>query len=144
MFRGIEIAASGMASVIDLNDIIANNLANVNTPGFKQLIPTFKDIHEFAVKDTNSTEKNMIGTLSIGSMLDNTQLDFTQGALRKTEGKLDVALNGEGFFVVKTKANEECYTRNGGFSVNENGDLVTRQGDSGWQLCDAIWQVYAR
>ena len=129
MFRGIEIAASGMASVIDLNDIIANNLANVNTPGFKQLIPTFKNIHEVAVRDTESAEETTIGTLSIGSMLDTTQLDFAQGALNKTDGKMDIALNSEGFFVVKTQAGEECYTRNGGFSLNENGDLVTRAGD---------------
>ncbi len=132
MFRGIEIAAKGMASISDLNDIIANNMANVSTPGFKQLIPTFKDIHELAVKDKELSgleEDVHLGSLSMGSMLDITQLDFRQGALLKTDGTLDVALNSDGFFVVKSDTGEECYTRNGGFFINEDGNLVTRAGD---------------
>lgn len=134
MFRGIEIAASGMSSVINLNDIIANNLANVNTPGFKQLMPTFKDIHEVAVKaekrfNADEDDRNSIGSLSLGSMLDTTQLDFSQGALQKTDGRLDVALNSDGFFVIQTKDGEQFYTRNGGFTLNEDGDLLTRAGD---------------
>lgn len=134
MFRGIEIAASGMASIIDLNDIIANNMANVNTPGFKKLTPTFKSIHDQAINgqedDINGTgEATKIGSLSMGSSLDSARLDFSQGALNKTDGRLDVALNGEGFFVVQTKSGEECYTRNGGFTLDEEGNLMTRSGD---------------
>lgn len=134
MFRGIEIAASGMASIIDLNDIIANNLANVSTPGFKQLMPSFKNVHETAIsgmeKDFKGEEEaSQLGSLSAGSMLDMTHLDFSQGALTRTGGVLDVALNGEGFFGVQTKTGETAYTRNGGFQINEEGDLVTRAGD---------------
>lgn len=134
MFRGIEIAAQGMASIIDYNDIIANNLANINTPGFKQLTPTFKNIHEMAINgkntDISGNEKTEeLGSLSAGSMLDVTHLDFNQGSLIKTDGRLDVALNSEGFFAVETKSGEDAYTRNGGFSINEEGDLTTRNGD---------------
>ena len=134
MFRGIETAASGMASVMDLNDIIANNLANINTPGFKQLVPTFKQIHEVKVKDnikdgSGEMELRKIGTLSLGSVLDTTQLDFKQGALKRTDAPFAVALNGEGFFVVQDRNGEEFYTRNGSFSLNEEGDLVTTSGD---------------
>ncbi len=135
MFRGIEIAAKGMESIINYNDIIANNLANINTPGFKQLTPVFKDIHQMALNNngeqvTALDGSKKIGSLSAGSMLDITQLDFSQGSLIKTDGRLDVALNSKGFFVVRTESGEEAYTRNGGFFVNEDGDLVTRAGDT--------------
>jgi len=133
MFRGIEIAAKGMTSIINYNDIIANNLANVSTPGFKQLNPAFKDIHQIALNGNGQEifgHGGKIGSLSAGSMLDITQLDFTQGALIKTDGRLDVALNSDGFFAVKTESGEQAYTRNGGFFLNEDGDLTTRAGDA--------------
>lgn len=125
MFRGIETAATGMASIIDLNDIIANNLANINTPGFKQLIPAFKNIQDMPI----TQEAQNIGSLSLGSILETTKLDLRQGSIIKTDNRLDVAINGEGFFAVKTESGEECYTRNGSFSLNDKGELVTKAGD---------------
>ncbi len=122
-----------MVSIINQNDIIANNLANINTVGFKQLIPTFKDIREVDVQqeenknDNGLPGLNTIGSLSAGSVLDDTRLDFSQGAIKPTGGKLDVALNGNGFFAVQTNSGE-CYTRNGNFSLNADGDLVTKAG----------------
>ncbi|HSA05571.1 MAG TPA: flagellar basal-body rod protein FlgF [Candidatus Gastranaerophilales bacterium] len=133
MVNGIDIAASGMVSIIDLNDIIANNLANANTTGFKQLIPTFRNIQDFSVPDMNkkngeaSDSMTSIGNLSAGSMIDATQLDFSQGSLHQTDKKLDLAINGEGFFTVETEKGQ-FYTRNGSFSVNDEGDIVTKEG----------------
>lgn len=121
MIRGIDTAATGMKTILELNDIVANNLANVNTPGFKQLMPSFRDVEE--------VEVDSVGTLSAGSILDTTRLDFSQGALKKTNSPLDVAINGDGFFAVKNSAGEEFYTRNGGFVVNEEGVLATRTGE---------------
>lgn len=132
MVQGINTAASGMISVLSQNDIIANNLANINTPGFKQLMPTFKNIHEFKIYETTNngtnSKGNSIGSISAGSAIDATQLDFRQGALNKTNSPLDVAINGEGFFVVE-KETGEYYTRNGSFSLNQEGDLITNAGD---------------
>jgi len=133
MVQGIETAAAGMVSIIDRNDIIANNLANTNTVGFKQLMPSFKNIHDVDVQvknidDPASPGMKKIGTLSAGCALDATQLDFAQGALKQTGRSLDVALDGEGFFRVKNDSGE-YYTRNGSFSLNEEGDLITRSGD---------------
>ncbi len=127
MLQGIDTAAIGMASIIDQNDIIANNLANVNTIAFKQLIPTFRNIEEAEIpaQGQNIAPK---GSLSLGSMIDTTSLDFSQGSLKKTNRTLDVAINGEGFFVVENSLGE-FYTRNGNFTLNEDGDLVTKTGD---------------
>lgn len=133
MVSGIEAAAAGMMSFQNLNDVIANNLANVNTAGFKQLIPTFKNISNIQIKDKSvnnnySNNDNYIGKLSSGSALDSTMLDLKQGALRKTDNKLDFAISGQGFFTVGTQ-NGDCYTRNGSFSINNEGNLVTQDGN---------------
>ncbi len=133
MIQGINTAAAGMSSVIDWNDIIANNLANINTVGFKQLIPTFRDIKEINIQAENTAEpmnpgSGTIGSISAGSIIDMTHLDFSTGALKKTDRNLDVAINGDGFFAIQT-AKGEFYTRNGNFTLDENRDLVTKSGD---------------
>jgi len=131
MVRGIETAAAGMVSIMNLNDIIANNLANINTAGFKQLIPAFKNINEVNLKQKNSENSSEmyknIGKLSTGSAIDATVLDLKQGALRQTGNKLDFAINGEGFFAIGTEQGER-YTRNGSFSLDTQGNLITKDG----------------
>lgn len=133
MIQGINTAAAGMASVIDQNDIIANNLANVNTVGFKQLMPTFMNIKNLNVQVENENDDihpglRSIGNISAGTMIAETHIDLSQGALNQTERKLDVAVNGEGFFAVSNE-NGEFYTRNGNFALNEEGELVTKSGE---------------
>lgn len=131
MVNGIETAASGMMSILNYNDIIANNLANVNTPGFKALIPTFKNISDIEIKEKTKDEQGdtnkPVGTLSAGSVLDSTLIDLKQGALSKTDNKLDFAIEGDGFFAIQTPEGE-CYTRNGSFTLNNEGVLVTKDG----------------
>ncbi len=132
MLQGINTAAAGMASILDQNNIIANNLANVNTVGFKQLIPTFRNIRDINVEVFNPSDQTgpglkTVGNISAGSIIDQTHLDLEQGPLKKTDGTLDVAINGDGFFAVQTE-NGEFYTRNGNFMLNDEGDLVTQSG----------------
>lgn len=129
MVQGINTAASGMVSILTQNDIIANNLANVNTPGFKQVMPSFKSIHDAKVYDANVHSGEVsVGSISTGSSIDATIIDFKQGAISQTDNKLDVAINGDGFFAVE-RNNEEYYTRNGSFSLNQEGELVTSAGE---------------
>jgi len=131
MVSGINAAASGMMAQQLNIDVISNNLANVNTPGFKALMPVFKrvsdiELQEKIKKDGFNQDKN-IGTLSSGSTLDATIIDLKQGAMRKTDNKLDFAINGNGFFAIGTD-NGDAYTRNGCFTLNEEGALVTKDG----------------
>lgn len=141
MVSGIDSAASGMIAQQMNIDVIANNLANVNTAGFKELIPVFKNFNNVNVVDVKENNKNksddndfisetdnIIGTYSTGSVMDSTILDLQQGALRKTDNKLDFAINGNGFFAVGTN-NGDCYTRDGSFVVNSEGNLVTKDGN---------------
>jgi flagellar basal-body rod protein FlgG len=132
MLRGIEAAKNGMVSILDLNDTIANNLANINTTGFKQSNIVFKDIQETAI---NKLEKNkgmiersyQLGSLSNGSTSDALVIDFTQGGLKQTGNTFDVALNGDGFFKVKMPNGNIGYTRNGNFMLQTDGTLVTKE-----------------
>ncbi len=133
MVSGIDAAASGMISILNMTDIIANNLANVNTKGFKELIPAFKNLHDVELKEKSTdnmgrTQGNTIGKLSSGSALDATVLDLKQGTLNQTGNKLDFALNGDGFFAINNN-NSEYYTRNGSFTLNEENVLVTTDGN---------------
>lgn len=132
--RGLESAAKGMLALMEAQDNIANNLANVNTTGFKRGMLRFKDILESAVyEQRGSILRNdagrYIGDLSMGSMSLTYTHDFSQGALEKTGNKFDVAIEGDGFFKIRDLDGKESYTRNGSFAVNSDDYLVTKQGE---------------
>ena len=132
--RGLESAAKGMVALMDMNDRIANNLANVNTVGFKKGELRFKDIMESAVYSQegsilrNDTSR-YLGTVSMGSEALNYVHDFSQGALDKTSNPYDVAIEGDGFFKIQDLDGKVSYTRNGSFCVNSEQYLVTKQGE---------------
>ena len=133
MVKGIETAASGMIGIMNLNDIISNNLANVNTPGFKQSVAAFKSFKDVMVNKMDSSNgytkhtKESLGTISSGSAIDQTVMDFKQGAVQITGNPLDIALEGKGFFTIQTP-NGLAYTRNGSFVKNSNGEITTTEG----------------
>lgn len=132
MLRGIESAKEGMLGAMTLNDVLANNLANINTPGFKQSKAVFKDIHDIMIKqvsnkNTGDEQSVNLGSISAGSNLDTTVFDFKQGSLKITGNPLDIAISGNGFFTVKTPSGE-AYTRNGNFILNQKGEITTQEG----------------
>jgi len=133
MLRGIESATKGMLGVMELNDVIANNLANVNSAGFKETKLIFKNIHDSAVnaldKSVKGNETKQVGSLSVGSVVDAAVIDFSQGGLRITGNPLDVAINGKGFFEVQMPDGSSAYTRNGSFILTDNGGLTTINGE---------------
>jgi flagellar hook protein FlgE len=129
MFTSFSTALSGLNADSTGIDVIANNLANLNTVGFKASTVSFHDLV----------------TQSLGAGLGETQVgfgvgpptttaQFTQGALQTTSGPLDAAVQGDGFFVVQTSSGAIQYTRAGNFQVDENGDLETATGEKvqGW------------
>ena len=106
-------------------DVVANNVANVNTNGFK----ADKSLFEEYLR-TGAHEDNFVGNdRAISYVLDRgTFKDFTQGPTEQTKNPLDLAIDGGGFLVVQTAAGER-YTRDGGLQINNQGQLVTAAGD---------------
>jgi flagellar basal-body rod protein FlgG len=131
MLRGIEAAKNGMLSTLDLHDVIANNLANVNTTGFKQSKLVFKDIQETVINKMEQTEGisqklYKLGSLSQGSSSDMMVIDFTQGGIKDTGNPLDLAINGQGFFKIQMPDGNVGYSRNGSFIFQEDGTITTK------------------
>lgn len=128
MIRGIYIAASGMIAESLRNDTIANNLANANTAGYKQDIAVTKDFNTMLIQRVRDGEEQpVIGTLGTGVITDQTVTQYEAGKMQHTGNELDLALDGKGFFVVKTPQGLR-YTRNGTFTRNAQGELVNSAG----------------
>ncbi len=117
-----EIALSGLtAATSDLN-VTANNIANANTTGFKQSRAEFADVYAAGAKSLNT------GLTGDGVRLARTAQQFTQGNITTTSSNLDLAISGDGFFRLQGSEGP-VYTRNGAFSINRDGDVVSATGD---------------
>ncbi|MBR1907883.1 flagellar hook basal-body protein [bacterium] len=133
ILRGLESAANGMLSLIEMHDNIANNLANVNTTGYKRTALTFKNIMDANVYENKGTlldgETRNLGDLSMGSTVQKLTYDFSQGTLMRTDNPYDLAIEGDGFFKVQDPAtNEVSYTRNGSFTLDKSNFIMTKEG----------------
>lgn len=106
-------------------DILANNLSNINTAGFKQDKLIFR-IPDEPSGGTETTEQGS-SLYSLPPLPSGTSIDFSQGDLKRTEHPLDLALDGNGFFAIETPEGTQ-YTRKGSFALNQDGVLVTKQG----------------
>lgn len=115
MDKGIFVALSGAILQERRMEALTDNLANVNTSGFKGARTIFEDSMADAFR-----VRTFAG-------LDDVVTDTSQGPLQRTERNLDVALKGDGFFVVETQAGIR-YTRDGSFTLDKDGNLVTRDG----------------
>lgn len=128
MIRGIYIAASGMLAESARQDVVASNLANATTTGFKRSVATTGTFGEMLVRNMGMPGAPEVGPLNLGAQVIGIDAIETQGALRFTGNRLDLALIGEGHFTVDT-ANGRRYTRDGSFALDANGRLVTKGGD---------------
>ncbi|MEX0793319.1 MAG: flagellar basal-body rod protein FlgG [Pirellulaceae bacterium] len=127
-------AATGMQSMQTKLDVIANNLANINTTAFKKDRANFEDLfYEHRVlpgtEDANGNLTPTGSNVGLGVRLQSVQTDFKQGSFTTTDGPLDLLIEGPGFFQVLDPSGEIVYTRAGNFSVNANGEIV--QGSAG-------------
>lgn len=133
--RSLAIAATGM-NAQQLNvDVIANNIANINTTSYKRARGEFTDLLyqvERAAGVPNRGGQDTIpegARVGLGVRTAAVRYLHMQGALAQTGNKLDVALNGRGFFQVQGGDGEPLYTRAGSFNKNENGEIVTVDGN---------------
>lgn len=125
MDSGFYAACTALISKTQALDSIANNLANVNTSGFKSERNQFSGILANA-SATGSSPLNL--AVNNYGVLGGTRLDLSEGSLQKTGNDLDFAIDGSGFFAVQT-ASGRMYTRSGNFQVSAKGQLVTSEGD---------------
>jgi flagellar basal-body rod protein FlgG len=133
MLRGLWSAASGMAAQKMNIDVIANNLANVNTAGFKKSRTDFQDLMYQTVNqagsETSTGEQIPVGIqIGMGTMPIGVHKEFMQGDFQQTKNELDMAIEGKGFFKVLSNE-EELYTRSGNFKLDSNRNIVTPNGD---------------
>ena len=138
MIRGWYTGASGMNVQQQRLDTIANNLANVDTAGFKKDVTSVKSFSELLLRrqDADGVYENIfgsadaapiIGKLGTGCETNENFIDFTEGSLRLTDTPTDFALHGKGFFAIMTPEGER-YTRNGNFMIGKEGILETKDG----------------
>lgn len=133
MLKTLSIAATGMQAQALNIDVIANNLANVNTSGFKKSRADFQDLlyQNLRMAGTASAEGSEVPTgiqLGQGTRPVATQKIFSQGEYQYTQNQLDLAIEGDGFFQVLKPNGEVAYTRSGSFKLNSEGKVVTSDG----------------
>ncbi|HLQ77557.1 MAG TPA: flagellar basal-body rod protein FlgG [Terriglobia bacterium] len=134
MLRALYTAATGMQAQQINIDTIANNIANVNTTGFKQGRAEFQDllyqtIRPAGTASSTSTTYPVGLQLGLGTKPVATDRIQSQGDFRQTGNPYDMVIEGKGFFQVKLPNGETGYTRDGSFHINADGTLVTSDGD---------------
>jgi flagellar basal-body rod protein FlgG len=133
MIKALFTSATGLAAQQTVVDSTSNNLANVNTTGFKRSQPDFQDliyVTETSPGASNGTNVQSPVGLQVGSgvrISGNTKV-FTPGTLDNTSNPLDVAIEGDGFFSVTLPSGDLRYTRDGSFHIDSQGNLVTSDG----------------
>jgi flagellar basal-body rod protein FlgG len=133
MLRALYSAAAGMQSQQTNLDVISNNLANVNTTGFKESKAEFQDLLYETTSEAGSQQgggNQLPASIQVGqgSALGATERIFTQGDLSQTGGNLDIAIQGQGFFEVQMPDGSLSYTRDGSFKTDSQGRIVTSEG----------------
>lgn len=133
MDKTLRTASSGLSAQQKYVEVISNNIANVNTTGFKKNRIEFQDLLYETIRPAGNTQRSGIEPLNevqIGSGTEvvSTTKQHTQGDINQTNNKLDLAINGQGFFIVRRPDNSFAYTRDGSFQLDRNGQIVTSQG----------------
>jgi len=140
--RALQSAGTGMHAFEFELDVIANNLANAGTTGFKRERTNFEDLFYEQMRlpgapDGNGNPVPLGVEVGLGTRVASTERTFTQGNMLETAGQLDVAIGGDGFFIVEDEG-ETMYTRDGAFTVNRDGELVLASASRGRRLAGGI------
>jgi flagellar basal-body rod protein FlgG len=133
MLQAMSTAATGMQAQETQIQVIANNLANASTPGFKVSVARFQDLLYVNERQagTQSSQTSFVPTgesIGLGSKTAAVDQVFTEGELDNTGNPLDVAVQGNGFFQVSMPDGSIAYTRDGSFRTDQNGRVVTLDG----------------
>lgn len=134
MFPAFSVALSALQANSTAIDVVGNDLANLNTTGYKATTANFEDLMSQSMGIGQSSAVGM-GVAPVG-----TTTEYTQGTLTSTGGATDAAIQGNGFFIVQNSSNQTLYTRDGSFQVNAAGTLTTATGDAvqGWSAVNGV------
>jgi flagellar basal-body rod protein FlgG len=135
MMRAMWSAAAGMNVQQTNMDTISNNLSNVNTTGFKKARAQFQDLlyqtmNQAGTSSSTSTQLPTGIQVGLGAKLQSLQRTYSEGSLKSTGGRFDLAVQGDGFFRVTMPDGTQAYTRDGAFTLDQNGNLVNSLGYS--------------
>ena len=133
MLRSMYASVSSMLTLQSRQSIITNNLANVNTTGYKSQTLVAKSFDSMLLHNKDNykngvSKVNELGSLNFGVRIDETATNYNQGTLISTDNNTDFAIVGSGFFEVTDEQNNTYYTRDGSFKVDAQGYLVTNTG----------------
>ncbi|MCD6419624.1 MAG: flagellar basal-body rod protein FlgF [Synergistetes bacterium] len=136
MIKGLYIATSGMLVNSAEIDVRSNNIANVDTVGYRKENVNVRSFPEVLIERYNdkkefppfSKDREIIGSMVLSAVVNGTYLDKSDGPIHHTGNRFDLALQGKGFFVVQDSEGNEYYTRAGNFTLDQDGQLVTHQG----------------
>jgi flagellar basal-body rod protein FlgG len=143
MINGLYNAAAGMNAELARQDVITNNLANVNTTGFKKDVAVFQAFPNMLVARINDRMEGKhaafnpnanpavepLGVVGHGAQLAEVDTDYSEGTLSRTDQTFDLALEGKALFTVQTQDGDRAYTRAGNFTMDSEGQLVTKNGE---------------
>jgi len=133
MLRALSTAATGMIAQQDNIDVISNNLANVNTTGYKKVRAEFQDLLSQTIEapgaqGAQGTNQPIGIQIGLGVRTAGTQKDFGEGTFKSTGNNLDVAIEGDGFLQVQLDDGTTAYTRDGSLKIDASGQLTTTNG----------------
>jgi len=149
MEKTLRTAATGLSAQQKYVEIISNNLANVNTTGYKKVRPEFQDLLYETLRPAGATSRIGVEPLNevqigSGTQLVSTTKILSQGDIQQTNKPLDMAIVGEGFFIMRKPDNSLAYTRDGSFRLDRNGDIVNTQGyklDPGFNISSTVQDI---
>lgn len=126
MNYGLQISASGALTQMYRQDVLTNNLANLNTVGFKPISPSVKARDAARAEDglAHLPSSDLLERLGAGVVPGPQRISFTQGPIETTGNPLDLAVRGDGFFTVRGNNGQTALTRDGRFTLNDEGVLV--------------------
>jgi len=138
LIKGLYTAGAGMMLQMARQDVVANNLANVNTSGYKKQVAVAQAFPNMLMSRLGEIKKNsqgeyqpvpikLVGGVGTGAAVEKIYSDLSMGNIRKTDNATDLALSSDGYFAVLTPQGER-YTRNGQFKISSEGILTTNQG----------------
>jgi flagellar hook protein FlgE len=129
-------ALSGLNANSIAIDVVSGNLANLNTSGYKGSSVSFQDLVNQSLSGGGQTSTSLVG----GSTIAQATRSFTQGSIQSTNQPFDAAIQGNGFFVLRTPTAPQVFTRDGSFKVDSSGHLLTQDGQylQGWNAANGV------